>query len=382
MTKTNKAAKRNQAKAQYLDDIKGVPLHGEVITWSAGGPHPFAKVKAALTSADLDPNTARARLPRHAWSRASKKLSEARVIDFFKEQDSELIFQFSKKFFKDSGIEYSEEAKVSVNKETGKVSCPKHPNLETSAQAALDACMDERTTADITGIVQKLFEKNGDLIPIRDQGGAYFVAKHLLPFVAKIEDFLTALGGKVRHWPIAMGSKSGDTTVTESVQDYVKAMVDELMQTVATFGEDTRKGSLEKQAEKIKELKGKLETYSFYTNDISKACLKSMEEADKKLVEMIEKIATAPPTKKPTAGAGKDAFGSRLGSNVAKVNTVLNGEFKNMATLAKDAGVVGTFYSHMANMVAAGLVEEKEKTFRLSEEGKRLWEASEKGAGE
>ena len=61
--------------------LAGTKLLGEVISWTCPATSiKFPALLAALRSADLDESVARALQPRHAFSRACKKLSESRII--------------------------------------------------------------------------------------------------------------------------------------------------------------------------------------------------------------------------------------------------------------------------------------------------------------
>ncbi len=58
----------------------GTPLLGEIITWTcAGVTVKYADLIAALKEAGLDESVARELAPRHAFTRACKKLSDARI---------------------------------------------------------------------------------------------------------------------------------------------------------------------------------------------------------------------------------------------------------------------------------------------------------------
>src|SRR5262249_43252004 len=75
------ALKTSSNGAVPLEAPPGTPLLGEVITWNAGG----VKVKhvalvEALRDAGLDEKVARELAPRHAFTRACRKLGEKRII--------------------------------------------------------------------------------------------------------------------------------------------------------------------------------------------------------------------------------------------------------------------------------------------------------------
>jgi hypothetical protein len=59
-----------------------------------------------------------------------------------------------------------------------------------------------------------------------------------------------------------------------------------------------------------------------------------------------------------------DKFGSRLGSNKAKINAVLSTEPKMMKTLVQEAGLSGGYYQHMKSLIEKGFVEKTDKGFR------------------
>jgi hypothetical protein len=63
------------------------------------------------------------------------------------------------------------------------------------AQEELDRCIAARTGSDITKVVQRLFERQADLFPIRPQGGCYFTPACHVAFIDKIQDLLNRVGG-------------------------------------------------------------------------------------------------------------------------------------------------------------------------------------------
>src|SRR5438477_2304599 len=76
--------------------LAGMTLLGEVITWSCTGVvirHP--DLIDALRDAGLDETVARELAPRHAFSRACRKLSEARIIRQLADDGKAITFQFT-----------------------------------------------------------------------------------------------------------------------------------------------------------------------------------------------------------------------------------------------------------------------------------------------
>jgi hypothetical protein len=150
----------------------GTKLLGEVITWDCSGiivRH--LDLVDALTESELDPSVARELAPRHAFARACRKLSEARIIRQVMEDANTIQFQFTAEHKDGDRFSYDFETLLTLEKATGKVTC-ELPGLATLAQEELDRCFAHRTASDISRIVQRLFERKADLFPIREKGAA------------------------------------------------------------------------------------------------------------------------------------------------------------------------------------------------------------------
>lgn len=281
---------------------------GEIITWNMGsaGKLDHQQIKAALSAADLDPDVAREILPRHAFTRAARSMRSDRTIDKVNDGDNEIIFQFTRKFLRGQKIEFQPETFVRLNKTTGKVSC-EVTSIQELAQAEVDRCTVERTTSDVTSIIQKLFDNgSADMFPIRDQGGAYFVPAEHIKFNEQIDRFVNHLGGSVVRFPI-MKSKVGNASVAASIKDTMEAMIGAHNEAVDGFTLSTGKSTIEAQAEKIKATRVKLQAYADYLGRSKAALLKEVEAANKALtakVKGLEKQRLEAPAKD-----GKRVFG-------------------------------------------------------------------------
>src|SRR5215472_1630510 len=85
----------------------GTRLWGEVITWACSG----VKVRHldlvnALKESGLDEGVARELAPRHAFTRACKRLSEARIIRQVSEDADTITFQFTSERKEGDRFEY------------------------------------------------------------------------------------------------------------------------------------------------------------------------------------------------------------------------------------------------------------------------------------
>lgn len=290
MSTTRKAKRRRVAG--IADSLKGLKWHGVVITWSSGpdgSVHKHSVVTKALEDAGLDPKVSRELLPRHAFARAARKLSEERVIKVFKQDETDITFQFTREHLNSSQWEYRKEAFVVLNKMTGDVSSD-DSDLAAIAQSELDHAMETRATSDITRTVQRLFDEHADLIPMRDSGGVYFVPQEYADFVNRVESFLNKLGGRIDKIPVPEGTAAGDQAIQNAVAASIDKVVGDHMEAVKGFEVNTRKDTIERVADKIKATRVRIEAYAHYLGERQKDCLQKIKEANQLLKDQVETI--------------------------------------------------------------------------------------------
>ncbi len=297
MTKKPRGSNAKEAKEakhkELVTSLDKTSLAGEVITWSSKTEqqHRHKDIVAALMGAGLETKIARELLPRFAFSRAAKKLKESAVIDVVKDSENYVKFQFTKRTMKDDEWTYSKDTELTLNKTTGDITCPRK-DLEKTAQKLLDEAMEIRTTSDISKIVQRLFDKNADLFPLRDQGGVYFVPVQFTEFTLKVHDFLEKLGGGIRRLPVPSGTQYGDKTIRDTVTDAMRAMLKEHLDAVGQFTLNTRKDTIQSAADKIKSTRVKIEAYANYLGEMKDMLLEEADTANQTLLDQIDKVTT------------------------------------------------------------------------------------------
>lgn len=250
-------------------------MHGEIVSWdvASGTKVTYAAMKAALLAAGLDEKVAKELAPRNAFARACSDLATARVIRRVDETAAEMRFQFTKEESDTSDpnqkrLRYDFEAVLTLNKASGRVECSDNPALAAQAELMVKAESEVRYNCDITRVVQRLFELNADLFPVRSQGGCYFVPAKFDEFCGRVEHFLGSVGGSLRRFPVPAGySKSGDRSVKESVEEGLRAVVADHLTSIAAFDDKTRDSTLEKMVERINTTRFKAEAYASFLDD-------------------------------------------------------------------------------------------------------------------
>ena len=293
--------------------LKGMKTLGDIVTWNprSESTHTFADVTTALAAAGLDVDVARELLPRNAFARSVNKMKGDKLIEECNQTEDTIVYQVTAKFLEQEAIRYQPETFIRLNKTTGKVTC-KDLELEQRMQERLDEAMEHRTTNDITRIVQRLFESNADLFPIREQGGAYFVPACHTAFVTRVKGFLEALGGYVSQWPIAAGTDQGNKAVQASVASAMEGLIQEHNQAVEAFTLHTRPDTIQAAAEKIKETRVKIEAYASYLQDRSAGLLSEVEAANAKLIKQVQELSEQRAEMPATSKDGKFVFGHKV----------------------------------------------------------------------
>jgi hypothetical protein len=271
----------------------GTELLGEVISWTCPcGSVPFTALLEALREAGLDESAARALAPRHAFARACHKLAQARIIRQVGEDDTAITFQFTSERKEDDRYCYELETLLTLEKATGKVSCPL-PGLATLAQEELDRCIKARTGSDITRVVQRLFDRQADLFPIRDKGGVYFVPQEHAAFIGRIQAFLGKVNGRVARFPVPAGTTHGDASVKDAVANGIAALIDEHREAISAFGSDTRPSTLERAGQRVRLVRHKLSSYAAYLQEERERLEKDLAEAADLLRQKVEALSAA-----------------------------------------------------------------------------------------
>lgn len=267
---------------------------GEIITWKIQGVAiSHADLLSGLMASNLDCDVAKELAPRNAFARACSKLDSERIIRKVAEDHATITFQFTREALEEGKFSYHFESLLFLNKHSGGITS-ENLELEQLAKEEFGRCMEARTANDVTRLVQRLFERHADLFSIRDQGGVYFVPEIHHDFIAKVERFVRNIGGSLQRFPIPAGSPQGDRAVQEAVAHGLQAIIDEHLQAVQKFGEDTRPDTLRRAEEKVRATKLKIEGYSFYLNKKCEDLEASLQQASELLRSRMSFLIEAP----------------------------------------------------------------------------------------
>ena len=268
-------------------------LVGEIVTWDVGSAKgiTYSDVMNALSASGLDPDSASELSPRNAFSRACKELKKQRVIRKLDDQTDVIKFQFTTENLHQNKFEYDYEASLELNKHTGIIYCPESVDLAQHAQDLLNEALVNRTAADVTRLVQKLFGKNGDLFPINPHKGvAYFVPNQFKEFTSKIEQFMETLGGKIWRFPVPKGTSSGDSAVRDAVKNGIRQMIQDLVDTCNGWTDTTRDSTMHNRFKDFKMIEFKVNAYSQFLSYEREKIEHALELAKRRMVERVKEV--------------------------------------------------------------------------------------------
>jgi len=268
---------------------------GWVVSWKVPPEVSITALRDALRLANLDSELAGDMTTQNALRRALRDMNESRVIRKLRVEGESIYFQITHEDRQDTLIEYRKEAEVQLDQATGIVSCDV-PELAEQARTLLHEHLAKRLTTDLTRLVQRIFDrKKADLVPIREQGGAYFVPDHCADLVEQSRTLLTAIGGKLRSFAVRLGCGDTKESVAEALTEYLADLVGRFRESIEGISAESRADVLVRRAEKIGELRQKLSTYRGLLSGYAESLSGDIDAADKQLMAAI--------TENPTEGS-------------------------------------------------------------------------------
>lgn len=241
-----------------MDTIKGV---GKIVSWVSPKEVAFSTLRAAIVDCGFDAKYAREMLPRDAFSRAARELSDQRIIRRIDEDADEVHFQFTREWLSANEFLYAKECDMYVNKVTGAVRSDDY-ELAERAHELLLSHQAKRKKSDITRLIQRIFkDRKGDLVPLTDNGGAYFVPECHDQIVKQVADLLNAIGGKLKPRLISANDKDTDESVAQDMADHMLSLIDDFRASCKNFCSETSDRVRQNRLDELLELRDKLKGY-------------------------------------------------------------------------------------------------------------------------
>lgn len=267
---------------------------GHVVTWRTPSRVTLESLRAALIAANVSPDEAGDLHPRHALARALRGLEGRRIVRRLAGRDGQVVrFQLTAEVESGGMLYYDPEAVLSLDAHG--VVTPDRESAGPLADRAAGLLADElatRITSDLTRLMQRLVARAGtDLIPIREQGGAYFVPATRGDVVETLRTVLDCIGGQLRTWNVTLGHGS-DTSISDTVAEYLTGLVADWRESVAPLDEEAKASVRRRREDALTGIRSRVASYAhLLTSEASEHLVTTCEAADALLAERL----AAPP---------------------------------------------------------------------------------------
>ena len=270
------------------------PAMGTIVSWKAPKEVLLEALEKALEDAGFDPKKlCRPMIARDAFTRAARELSESRVIDKVAEDETTISFQFTKKWIEAQEFKFDKEFVLTVHKETGTIAGGT-PELAKTAFDLLVQHQGKRNTSDVSRLIQKIVEsEGGDLIPLRESGGVYFVPDSHKDLVDAIRKLLKDIGGYLSSFDIRFGATDTQDSVAEAMTNHLSDLISQFRESCTEIKPDSADWLVDRRKGTIKSIKDKLECYHGLLQGYSERLGQEIETAEAMLLDQIKKEIAA-----------------------------------------------------------------------------------------
>lgn len=212
---------------------------GFIVSWRVPAVIKLDDLRAGLISAGVDPDLAPDLRPASLVSRSASFIARTTSAKDQKKLARPTGHTSRQITREDKGVtgdlSYAREAGIAYDDATAKL-ISDDPMLQSTMADTQQHITETRTASDVTRIVQRIVEGAGsDLIPVREQGGAYFIPQGH-DIIGKVSIVLNTIGGELSQFACTIGHGS-DASVANVITDYMLKQIGELQEAVDELNE-------------------------------------------------------------------------------------------------------------------------------------------------
>ncbi len=261
---------------------------GQIVTWRVPTQVPASTLRSALVAAGLDPELAGDLHPRHVLSRALRDMRAGRVITRLRRLDEDHVtFQITREHVDSAAATFEREAAVRLDLRTGVVTADDSA-IEAQARALVAEHAAKRLTSDLSRLIQRLFDsRRADLVPLRAQGGAYFVPDAHRALVDSVRALLITIGGRLQSFSVRLGCADTAESVAQTLAEHLLTLTTELREQCAGITADTRADVVARRAARITELRRRLDCYRGLLGTLADGVSQTIDETETALLAAI-----------------------------------------------------------------------------------------------
>jgi hypothetical protein len=282
---------------------------GFIVSWHTPATIKLADLRAGLATAGLAALELAPDLqPRSLVSRSAAmiaKSTSSRDVKRLARPIAPKARQITREASSGDTLTYSKEASIFYDDTTSKIASKEILN-ETLEEAA--KTVDEtRTASDVTRVLQRIVENAGtDLIPVREQGGAYFLPAGS-DVIAQMATVLEAIGGTLAQFACTIGHGS-DSSVANVITDYMLKQIAELKTAVDELNETGIRSDVKtRRLARVAELRERISAYTTLIGAQEATLTSALNVAETTLLAKLSASEDTPPGELFPAGASPAA---------------------------------------------------------------------------
>lgn len=237
---------------------------GFIISWRVPNVITLNALRGGLGNAGLDLDLAPDLRPASLVARSATfiaKTTSGKDMKKLARKVSHTARQITREDADATGLTYAREAGIQFDDATGKLACDE-PTIAATLDDTQQHITETRTASDVTRIIQRIVESAGvDLIPVREQGGAYFVPQGA-GVIGQVATVLDAIGGDLSSFACTLGHGS-DESVANVITDYMLKQIGELQASVNELNEaGIRSDVKSRRLTRVAELRERIGAYA------------------------------------------------------------------------------------------------------------------------
>jgi hypothetical protein len=262
---------------------------GYIISWRVPATVGTDRLRQSLLAAGLSADLAPDLKPVQVVARSAGVLAKATSTQDVKRLARPIHHsarQITREETVQDDLTYTREAAIRIDEHTQQITCD-DPKLAAELLAVIQLVHDTRTASDVTRIVQRIVEEAGsDLMPVRDQGGAYFVpAGHTV--MHRVATFLEGVEGDLSQFACTLGHGS-DESIANTITDYLLKQVDELQASIDELNENGIRANVKaRRMMRVAAIRDRISAYSTLIQAQGSKLVQALDKAEASLLQKI-----------------------------------------------------------------------------------------------
>ncbi|HTJ62120.1 MAG TPA: hypothetical protein VL333_13095 [Candidatus Saccharimonadales bacterium] len=280
---------------------------GFIVSWSVPATVKLNDLRNGIIAAGLDPDLAPDLRPASRVARSASyiaKTTSAKDVKKLARPVAHTTRQITREDHAASGsLTYTREAAIDFDDIANRLTTD-DPALRQAVADADQLVIETRTASDVTRILQRVVSGAGsDLIPVRDQGGAYFIPSGQ-GVIGQMASILDEIGGSLSRFACTIGHGS-DESIANTITDYMLKQIGELKEAIDELNEKGIRSDVKsRRLTRVAELRERVGAYATLVGAQAAKLTEAIDTAEATLLAKLGKSMEEDTDPAQTALAG------------------------------------------------------------------------------